>query len=762
MKIAEIKNTTIENNINRGLRAKILKNTPSDLHNAILTSFYTELVLDYNYQKEQISIDIETDLIVYEDKERVKPYIIVEVKVNEQSFDLAVNQVLKTAVEINAKYAVVLTQNRKRVYCIGENNYIAADLPKYSAEVPVFKYVKGQRDLKTVSQEELNKRLKTLYNFVWQGGKISTSRTFDEISKLLICKLKDEQDAKNGDVYKFQIGTGENEKDVLKRINELYLSTLKDFDLFNEEIKLEADIVYKIVEILESVNFFEIDKDILNSAFQEFFENFIRENKEKYTTPQNISQFVVKMLDIQKNDYVLDPALGLGSFLLNALKYTKNLAGIDIDDKIVKINKLNMLFNNSDYKNIVCANSLNSFGELKFDVVITDPPCETLENNNFENFTLYKNKSSLKSEILFIERCIDFLKPEMGKMAIIIPDNILTNSPYQYVRDFIMDKCQILAVVSLPQTRMEHYTIVKSSILFLRKKDKEEKINNYNVFMAACENYETENDLPQILENYEKFKQSAEKFEDNGETFDGNKKCFKINSNELLNKRLDTFSYLTKPREIIKKLNNSKYKTVKLKELVTNFFSRNLKNIQEISYENSKEINIIKCANIDNEFNIDLNKIEKQFFEKDEIKKFELKKGDILVEIKGGTLSCPTGRVILFDIDAENYVASSFFNCIRIDKMKCLPEYLFIVLRLVYNLGYMRYIQSQGSSLQRLIMDDFLDIPIPLPDLETQKKIADEYFNDLEKVKKLRQEANKQLDKTNKKINKDILGESNL
>ena len=86
-----------------------------------------------------------------------------------------------------------------------------------------------------------------------------------------------------------------------------------------------------------------------------------------------------------------------------------------------------------------------------------------------------KNKSSQKTEILFIERCIDFLKPETGKMGIVLPDGILTNSSLQYVRDFIMERCEILAVISLPQFAFSHYGAgVKSSLLFLRRKGTDE------------------------------------------------------------------------------------------------------------------------------------------------------------------------------------------------------------------------------------------------------------------------------------------------
>lgn len=58
-------------------------------------------------------------------------------------------------------------------------------------------------------------------------------------------------------------------------------------------------------------------------------------------------------------------------------------------------------------------------------------------------------------------------------LAIVVPDGILTNSTSQYVRDWLVEKFKILAVVSLPQHTFSHVKAgVKSSILFLKKHPK--------------------------------------------------------------------------------------------------------------------------------------------------------------------------------------------------------------------------------------------------------------------------------------------------
>jgi type I restriction enzyme M protein len=115
---------------------------------------------------------------------------------------------------------------------------------------------------------------------------------------------------------------------------------------------------------------------------------------------------------------------------------------------------------------------------------------------------------------------LDFLKPN-GRIAIVLPDGILTNSSLQYVRNFLMDKSQILAVVSLPQFAFTHFGAgVKSSLVFLRKKKDNEKAGDYPIFMAIAEHigYDATgrkdplNDLDKILAEYRTFEKNPKNY----------------------------------------------------------------------------------------------------------------------------------------------------------------------------------------------------------------------------------------------------------
>jgi type I restriction enzyme M protein len=91
-------------------------------------------------------------------------------------------------------------------------------------------------------------------------------------------------------------------------------------------------------------------------------------------------------------------------------------------------------------------------------------------------FSLPKsNKAKIRTEVLFVERCLDLLKPG-GRLGILLPEGILNNPSLAYVREFAEDRAFIRAVVSLPQeTFVSSKASVKCSLLFLQKFTEEEQ-----------------------------------------------------------------------------------------------------------------------------------------------------------------------------------------------------------------------------------------------------------------------------------------------
>jgi type I restriction enzyme M protein len=79
--------------------------------------------------------------------------------------------------------------------------------------------------------------------------------------------------------------------------------------------------------------------------------------------------------------------------------------------------------------------------------------------------------SSIAQEVAFLNRCLEFLAPR-GKLAIVLPDGILANSSMQYVRDWILRRARLKAIVSLPQATFSPFGMsVKTSLVVLEKRE---------------------------------------------------------------------------------------------------------------------------------------------------------------------------------------------------------------------------------------------------------------------------------------------------
>jgi type I restriction enzyme M protein len=99
-------------------------------------------------------------------------------------------------------------------------------------------------------------------------------------------------------------------------------------------------------------------------------------------------------------------------------------------------------------------------------------------------------RSKMPPEILFIERCMQWLK-EGGRMGIVVPDGILGNPDNEPIRAWILEHARVLASIDLPVEAFLPQVGVQASLLFLQKKTRAE-VNagvddDYPIFMAVAE-----------------------------------------------------------------------------------------------------------------------------------------------------------------------------------------------------------------------------------------------------------------------------------
>ena len=194
--------------------------------------------------------------------------------------------------------------------------------------------------------------------------------------------------------------------------------------------------------------------------------------------------------------------------------------GTDANDRMARTSKMNMIMHGDGHGGVHHHDgflNVNGIFEGRFDIILTNPPFganveptdKVLELDIVEDptvrdryieeygdlyregqsrvkaalnrpiatlFSLPKNaRAKIKTEVLFVERCLDLLKPG-GRLGMVLPEGVFNNPSLSYVREFIEGRAFLRAVVSLPQeTFVSSGASVKCSLLFLQKFTQEEQ-----------------------------------------------------------------------------------------------------------------------------------------------------------------------------------------------------------------------------------------------------------------------------------------------
>ena len=563
----------------------------SDPEEKIRAEFWAELIYKYEYDPKRIKFEVKVprrtpndlaDLVIYNDDEGKDPYFVFELKrsdISDAEFTQAIEQACGNRANLDAPFCGSIAGLTRRLlrfddrkkYPPGERerNHLT-DIPIRYGKPPEWRFYKNKtgQDLSAVPREELRSAIRKCHQTLWEGGRRSPIAAFGEFCKIVFVKYRDEknQDRLDGEPYAFQRRTEESSDALAKRILKLYATEQeREPGVFTDQINVDPPVLAQVVEHLEALSLDRTELDTKGVAFEEFMGGFFKGDFGQYFTPRELIAFAVEVLNPERKQLVIDPACGSGGFLLYALDHVrkqadrrypqyktdarqsrehwnywhdfaeKNLFGIEINEELARVAKMNMIIHDDGHTNIVGHDALDFLTKLtaikpelvpnNFDLILTNPPFGSVvkstekEKGYLDQFELrrYLNKSttgpeldesaqsesnakrgakavkertSIKTEILFIERVHSYLKPGTGQAAIVLPDGILTNSSLQGVRNWMVSHFQILAVVSLPQFAFAHYDAgVKTSIVFLRRlKDGETVPDDAPIFMALAEN----------------------------------------------------------------------------------------------------------------------------------------------------------------------------------------------------------------------------------------------------------------------------------
>jgi type I restriction enzyme M protein len=249
----------------------------------------------------------------------------------------------------------------------------------------------------------------------------------------------------------------------------------------------------------------------------------------QFRTPRHIIDFIVEIVNPQKNETILDPACGTAGFLISSYKHIlkqntkkslgdgltasdrkkigENLNGYDISPDMVKMSLVNMYlhkFTNPKINEYDTLSGEDRWNEY-YDVILANPPFFSpkggiMPHNRF-------GVKSTKAEVLFVDYINEHLKPN-GRAGIIVPEGVIfqTGTAYKQLKKKLLET-SLIGVISLPAGVFQPYSGVKTSILIL---DKEKNKKNNKIFFINIKNdgfdltanrkKGKENDLPKIVQ----------------------------------------------------------------------------------------------------------------------------------------------------------------------------------------------------------------------------------------------------------------------
>lgn len=301
-------------------------------------------------------------------------------------------------------------------------------------------------------------------------------------------------------------------------------------------------LLQKVVDLVSKLNL--EDKDIKGDLYEYLLSKLATAGTNgQFRTPRHIIKMMVELMlkdaKVDKNYNIYDPACGTAGFLINSIEYIKEkraeilnelsvsefeslFHGNDFDISMARIASMNMMLHAIASANISNTDALSKFDhtqEERYDLILANPPFKgSLDYDEVAKPILEVAKTK-KTELLFLSLILKSLKVG-GRCAVIIPDGVLFGSTkaHKQIREEIVSKQQLDAIISMPSGVFKPYAGVSTAIVIFTKTNghKNENVWFYdmqndgytlNDNRTACEG----SNIPDILERFAKLEAEGER-----------------------------------------------------------------------------------------------------------------------------------------------------------------------------------------------------------------------------------------------------------
>lgn len=553
----------------------------------------------------------------------------------------------------------------------------------------------------------------------------------------------------------------------------------------DETFELQASTCKELIKTFQTVNLSSIDEDLNGRMFEVFLNAAVR-GKElgQYFTPRPVVDFMTRIA-LQRSDFsistppkTIDACSGTAGFLIEVMAYLLSglrddtrytttqkqqlkdnicnhcLFGIEANQKVARVARINMYLHGDGGSHIYCGDGLDNspvvesdmLDEQKteveehakkvvagtFDLVLSNPPfsmtykqSNELEERILKQRDLSETMASAKSNILFLSRYLELLKPG-GEMLIVFDDTILNGSTCLDIRQWLLDNFIIIGIHSLPfNSFFKARANIKTSILHARKKEDESEEQGH-IFMSISNNIGHDNglndtleknNLPDIFTAYVEWQRTGKtqslykENQDTNENLECPEQVWLLSPRNINVKRLDAFYYcpeLKKLKDHLNSLNDNGEIVLKTGADFTLRDKLSKEERQEL-IDSGEQFKYVEISYV-TDYGLILNHITDTFDNLPSRGQYKIHKGDILMALNISS----RGTVVIVPDEFDGAICTSGFLVI-IPKNEIEQNLLWYALRSEYcrkQIYYLSQTASQPELKPDVWADEFL-IPIP-------------------------------------------------
>lgn len=565
----------------------------------------------------------------------------------------------------------------------------------------------------------------------------------------------------------------------------------------DETLKLSASTCKELIKKFQTINLSSIDEDLNGRMFEVFLNAAVRgRGLGQYFTPRPVVDFMTRIA-LQRSDFsvtsppkTIDACSGTAGFLIEVMAYMLSglrddarfnekekkkikdkicnecLYGIEANERVARIARINMYLHGDGGSHIFNGDGLDNLPIVEddmtdekkdeveehakkvtpdsFDLVLSNPPfsmtyksANEAEERILQQRDLSRNMNSAKSNILFLDRYLEILKPG-GEMLIVFDDTILNGATCLDIREWLFKNFVIVGVHSLPfNAFFKAKANIKTSILHARKKI-DETDEQGHIFMSISNNIGHDNslkDTPErnnlndILNVYMEWKRTGvfhpvnKQNEDKNENLECPEQIWLVSPNDITMNRLDAYYYspeLKNTKSYLKQL--EKKGTITLKN------GKDFKLASKLSKAKKKELvdsgatfKYIEIGDV-TEYGLIMKHVSGRFDELPTRGEFVIQKGDILFALNISS----RGTVVMVPDEFDGAICTSGFLVIR-PRTEEEGYLLWYSLRSEYCRKQIYYLSQTASQpeLKKDVWDKEFLIPIPVNKKDAVKTSKD-------------------------------------